>query len=514
MAKVLSHSLPGIHQPVWMATAQGPPWPQLSATVSVDVAIIGGGFAGLMTAYLMKRAGLSVAVLESRQILSGVTGHTTAKVTSLHGLIYDHLLKAFGQEQARMYGEANQAAIEKIAGLIHDLDIYCDFVRRPSYTYAETEQALPTIEAEVKAAQKAGLPASFVDEVPIPRKSRGAVCFENQAQFHPVKFLIPIATQIPGNGSYLFEKSRAMHLEEGEPCRVKTDHGLVKARDVIIATNFPVLSTSGLYFARLYPKRSYVVGARVNQPFPNGMFQGADESQLSFRSTPTEEGEILIIGGGEHKTGHAGSTIACYRELIQHVKETYEKAEILYRWSTQDNVSADSVPYIGKMHPLSNHTYVATGFRQWGMTTSVVAAMVLTDIVRERQNPWSGLFDPGRFKGGSGAARRLWSENKDVAREFIGSRISRPKGQVEELGPDEAEVVDLQGERAAAYRDAGNELHVVDPTCTHLQCIVRWNNGERSWDCPCHGSRFNYDGEVIHGPAVKDLPRKRVDKHE
>ena len=382
------HGVPGAAESFWIASTPGPEIPALMQEVTVDAAIIGGGYVGIVTAMLLKEAGLKVALVEARRIISGVTGYTTAKVTSLHRLIYRHLLGTFGEEQARKYAEANQTAIDRIEALIRERNIDCDFSRLPFYSFAQTDEYARKVEEEVKAAQRLGLPASFVQEIPLPLRIKGAIRLENQAQLHPRKFLLPLAQTIPGDGSFLFEKTRAVSIADGEPCMIDTDKGILRADKVIIATNFPIQDSDGVYFARMGVKRSYVLGVRVQEPFPRGMFINAEEDTgHSFRSQPAEGGEMLIIGGEDHLTGHEPDTVKRYRGMEEFVNRVFTNPRIEYSWATQDNITLDRVPYIGKMTPGSKHIFVATGFGQWGMTTSMAAAMLLTDMVQGRANP-------------------------------------------------------------------------------------------------------------------------------
>ncbi len=499
--------LPGKAQSLWTGTVADTDYPPLMEPVTVDVAIVGGGFVGIASAVSLKEAGLKVAVVESRRILRGVTGHTTAKVTSLHGLIYHHLVSTFGKERARQYAEANQWAIEKIASTITGRDIACDFSRQPFYTFAETDGYLKQIEDEVKAAQGLGLPTTFEKTIPVPLKIKGAIRFDNQAQFHPLKYLHVLATTIPGDGSYIFEKTRAVNIEDAEPCIVTTNKGKIRARSVIVATNFPIHDKPGLYFSRLNPVRSYVLGIRVKEKFPGGMFIGAEETGNSFRSQPDEQGEIVVVGGGNHKTGHGGDTARFYRQIEANLHRLYDQLEVEYRWSTQDPYTIDRVPYIGRMTPVNKHLFVATGFGQWGMTHSVVAANILTDLIQDKKNPWADIYNPSRFNPNTSMARNLVSENFHILRDYAADLVSSPEIDAEQIERGEGGIARYKGKRAAVARDNDGNLYTLDRTCPHLKCFVRWNNAEASWDCPCHGSRYTFDGEVINSPTVKSLKK-------
>jgi glycine/D-amino acid oxidase-like deaminating enzyme/nitrite reductase/ring-hydroxylating ferredoxin subunit len=492
---------------LWLDTTEDAGFPRLDRPLAVDVAVLGGGIVGVSTALLLKRAGMTVAVVEAERIGTGVTGHTTAKLSSLHGLAYHRISSTFGDAGARAYGEANQAGIEQIAQWVEDEAIECDFRRRPNYTYAASADSLRDIEREVEAAQRAGLPASYTEETDLPYPVAGAIRFEQQAEFHPRRFVLALAALIPGDGSHVFEHTRATGVSEGEPCRVETAGPSLTAANVVVATHFPILDR-GLYFARIHPERSYALGVRVREPPPQGMYISADEPTRSIRSHPVDGGELLIVGGEGHKTGQGGDTAERYRTLERFAREHWDVESIEYQWASQDNESVDQIPYIGKLAPLSGRLYTATGFKKWGLAQGVAAGMILEDLILGRQNPWAALYDPGRMKP-LASAKDFVKENANVATRFVGDRLTKRGGRAAaDLQPGEADIAHLDGKRVAAFRDEDGTLHAVSPICTHLGCQVNWNSGDRSWDCPCHGSRFTPDGEILHGPAVRPLERK------
>jgi glycine/D-amino acid oxidase-like deaminating enzyme/nitrite reductase/ring-hydroxylating ferredoxin subunit len=500
------NDLPGEPVSLWLATTPETNFPRLAGDISVDVAVLGGGMAGITTALLLKQAGMSVALIEAGRVVKSVTGNTTAKVTSQHGLIYDHLISQFGTDGAQAYADAQQAAIEKIASLIQENGISCDFTRTSAYVYTEDEAQMDRITAEVEAATKLGLPASYVETTPLPFEIKGAIEFRDQARFHPRKYLLALVEKIPGGGSYVCEETRVLDVDEDDgTCSVKTDRGIIRAGRVVIATHFPYPDRA-MYFSRMHPKRSYVVGCRLRGKAPEGMFITADAPFHSFRSNPADDGgEIWMVGGENHKTGQGGDTSERYRNLELWARERFDVESIEYRWSTQDNVTVDRVPYIGKASPGSERLFVATGFGGWGMTNSTVSGMLISDLVLGRANNWSSLFDPNRFKPVT-SAKDFVVENVDVAKHFVGDRLSVPdEERAMNLLEGEGRVVKIDAENVAVCKLEGGQTHSVSATCTHMGCIVSWNSAEKSWDCPCHGSRFNYDGRVIQGPANKDL---------
>lgn len=488
----------------WIDSTPKTDFPSLQEGVSVDVAVLGGGITGITAATLLKRAGKTVALIESDRVVEGVTGHTTAKVTASHGQIYAQVSESFGEDGARLYGQSNQAAIEMIAGFVEQEGIDCDFSRLPNYLYSVTEDEVPSLRAEAEAAARAGLPASFVREIPLPVPAVGAVRFDDQAQFHPRKYLLHLASTIPGDGSYVFERTRATGVTEGSPCRVETEKGIVEARDVVVATLIPFLDR-GLFFSKVHPYRNYVVCPSVDPATaPPGMFVSTESPTHTLRSSPFGDRALLIIAGEGHKVGQEDE-LERYRRLEEWTKANFEIDAIEYRWSTQDYYSIDHVPYIGKLRRGSQHVYVATGYNAWGLTTGTHAASILSDAILGIPNPWAELYDSNRLKPGA-SFRKFTEENINVAKRWFGDRIapSRVKS-VAELGTGEAGVLTVEGKRVAAYRDDQGQLHAVSAVCTHLACIVSWNGAERTWDCPCHGSRFSFEGEVVQGPAVAPL---------
>jgi glycine/D-amino acid oxidase-like deaminating enzyme/nitrite reductase/ring-hydroxylating ferredoxin subunit len=502
--------LPGRPTTLWLDTAPDTDFPSLDREMQVDTLIVGGGIAGLTTAILLQEAGVNAAVIDFRRIVSGVTGHTTAKITSLHGTVYQTLIMHFGREGASMYADANQTAIEKISAIIEKEGIDCEFNRASAYTYAVTDKQVHRIEEEVKAAESIGLPAFYVEDTSLPFPTRGAVCLRDQAKFHPRKYLLALAVKFTGAGGLIFENTRALGVQkDGESFEVMTDRGAIKARHVVAATNFPFYDPA-FFFARMYQKRSYVLGLRLNYPAPDGMFISVEDPFHSIRSHPMEAGEILLVGGQMHRTGHVSNTAGLYKKLEAFARDHFDVSSIEYRWSTQDNVTTDQVPFIGTPSPMHKNIYIATGFAGWGMTHSMVAATIITDAILERRNEWSDLYNPFRFKPSS--AYSFLEQNLHVAKTFVKERFaSTPeKFEGEKLATGQGGVFSVDHDRTGVARGHEGGLHVVSPICTHMGCVVSWNNAEESWDCPCHGSRFNADGQIIHAPAKKDLGKKSL----
>jgi glycine/D-amino acid oxidase-like deaminating enzyme/nitrite reductase/ring-hydroxylating ferredoxin subunit len=497
--------LSGDNASFWITSTPETGYGAVTSGTRVDVAVIGGGILGITAAYLLKREGLTVAVIEGDRIVRGVTGYTTAKISSSQHLIYTKLKDKFGEDGARLYGESNEAALAKMAELVRTLGIECDFERQDNYVYTETDSEVGSVREEAEVAASLGLPASFVTESPLPYPIKGAVRFTNQAQFHPRKYLLALAEQVHGDGSFIFENTKALDVEEGSPCRVETEHGEVVATDVIVATNMPFLDR-GLFFAKVHPMRSYVVAGYVDATTaaPQGMYISAESPTRSIRLIRDGERDLLMLGGEGHKVGQEEDTEGCYQRLESDAKRRFGLSSIDYRWSTQDTVSVDSVPYIGRMTRTSEHLFTGTGFRKWGMTNGTLAATLLTDRIMGRENPWAAFYDSKRLDIPQ-SAKEFVKENVNVAQHWVGDRVQTPGDPLEEVAAGEGTVIRRDGKPVAVYKEEDGSLRSLSAVCTHLACIVHFNTAEKSWDCPCHGSRFDLDGSVLKGPATKPL---------
>lgn len=429
---------------LWKATASLPEFPELVGDVRTDVLIIGGGIAGILTAYLLHEKGVKYVLVEKGRICSGTTGNTTAKITFQHGLIYDKILKSDGTEAARKYLAANRAAFDKYAELCGKTD--CDYEIKDNYVYSTDDRR--KLEKEVEALEKIGYIADLCENVPLPIKTVGAVKFPDQAQFNPLKFLSSVA-----EGLNIYENT---FVREMRGNTAVTDKGKIHADTVIAATHFPFINKHGSYFLKLYQHRSYVI-ALENAQDVNGMYVDECDTGLSFRNY---EG-LLLLGGGGHRTGKKGGNWA---ELRAFAAKKYPNSREKHFWATQDCMSLDGIPYIGRYSAKTHGFYVASGFNKWGMTGSMTAAMLLSDMILGKRNGFASVFDPSRS-------------------------IVKPQ-------------LFINGAEAVC-----NLLTPSKKRCPHLGCALKWNEAERSWDCPCHGSRFTEHGRVLDNPANGDLPK-------
>jgi glycine/D-amino acid oxidase-like deaminating enzyme/nitrite reductase/ring-hydroxylating ferredoxin subunit len=504
MATEASAMLAGKPVSVWIDTTPTTDYPRLSGDLAVDVAVLGGGIAGLTTAHVLAERGVRVAVIEARRIVTGATGNTTAKVTSQHNLIYDALVRDRGEEAARLYGEANQAGLRFMERLVRDRGIDCDWKSADAYVFTEHEAKREAIEKEAQTAERLGLPAEITSHTDLPFRVATAVRFRDQARFHPRKYLLALAAGLDRAGVAIHEETPALEVREGSPCEVRTERGTVKADRVVVATHQP-FGMRGLYFARMWLKRSYAIAVRLQGPVPQGMYISTDEDFRSLRPQPVAGRDLLIVGGSPHRPGQADDTTALVRHVEAWARERFLVESVEYRWATQDNVTHDRVPYVGSLAGHGKRVYVATGFCGWGMTNGTVAGLLLGDLLTDRESPWKDLYDPGR----DAIKTRVGGLTKDAVvgvRDLSGHYGDEKKvDDLASLRPGEGAIVRRGLEPLAVHRDDAGALHCVSAVCTHLQCIVRWNDAERSWDCPCHGSRFDADGRVVQGPAAYPL---------
>ncbi|WP_083632253.1 FAD-dependent oxidoreductase [Domibacillus antri] len=478
----------------------------LDEDITVDVTVVGGGITGIITAWLLAKEGKKTALLESRKLMDGTTGYTTAKVTSQHGLVYDELIKTVGEEKARLYYEANEEAIAFFKKTTEQLAIDCDFTVQDAYVYAETKETMAQIEKEINAYEILGINGGLAGteaRMKLPFKVEEAIVMRDQAQFHPVKFLEALIRDM-ADDVHIFEETRAESIEQN---KVNTTGGYtVSSEYIIVASHFPFNDFDGFYFSKLHVERSYAIGVKSDRQLEEGMYISADKPTRSLRYATMENGEkLLIVGGENHPTGRSDrETMRHYEELSDFTDRHFGVKDLVYRWSAQDLITLDRVPYIGVGH---EHILVATGYAKWGMTTGTAAAHLLTDLVMGRENRFAELYDPGRLKLKPADVKTFAMENAKVAKELIGGKLIGTVKTVEDLEPDSGGIVVVDGKKAGAYKDEQGRCYLVDTTCTHMGCETKWNDAERSWDCPCHGSRYSYDGAVIEGPAIEPLAK-------
>lgn len=494
-------SLPGAAGSYWLATSPSETThPPLVEDITADIAVIGGGLAGALTAYELTMHGMSVALLEARTVMGDVTGHTTAKVTAVHGTVIADIVKRAGTEAVRLHIAENHTAVERVASLTGWLGIDCDLERVDTVAYVEEVAAAGKIGELGAMLRSAGLdPVEVGGDWGLPFPMTRALRLEGEVRFHPVKFGAGVVRELARLGGRVFEDSRVVSVDEsGDSVRIVTAAGSVSASAAVVCTNYP-FHDHGSLFSRLYPHRSYVLGAYLRDDMPDAMYIALDES-LTLRLQHTDEGPLVIASGQHHRAGAGGDEREYYQRLEQQLRDRFEVDRIAWHWSTQDNYTPDGLPFIGRS-PGAHHTYVASGFSAWGMSQSVVAAAVISQQLSGTEHRLAEIYDPLRFDA-SGSGQFI-KENADVAKEFAATLLA--SGSAEDLAPGEGRRIRKGVHRVAAYRDYDGRLYEVSATCTHVGCGLEFNDAEKTWDCPCHGSRFSVDGRVLHGPAVRDL---------
>lgn len=463
----------------------------LKGDISTEVAVIGGGMAGILIAYLLKQKGIPTVVLECRKAGGGITKNTTAKITSQHSLIYKKLISYKGEQRAWEYATANQLAIEKYHNIIKELQIDCDYEVLPSYIYTLDDEQ--KIRQEVDAALKLGLPAVFTKETTLPFKVKAAIRFDNQAQFHPLKFLDAVADKVK-----IYEDTRVTQINKNG--LILTDQGSVKAKKVVIATHYPFINVPGYYFIRLHQERSYLTAlegcGNAKDDF-YGMYLDADQDGFTFRKYK----DYLILGGGYHRTGQY-QPINSYARIEKAARKWYPNSSVKYTWSAQDCITPDSVPYIGRYSVRTPNIYVATGFNKWGMTSSMVSAMIISDMITGKENEYRKVFTPRRLM--LSGSRVLLKDAAIITISLLSENLRIPHDRLKDIERGKAGVIRHDGQRVGVYRDREDKYYFVTTKCPHLGCKLEWNQNEMTWDCPCHGSRFDYYGKMINNPAMRD----------
>ncbi|MGN1040534.1 MAG: FAD-dependent oxidoreductase [Candidatus Fimimonas sp.] len=428
---------------IWNFSTQRPHFESLNGDIDVDVLIVGGGITGILCARALADADVNYALIEAEKICGGITQNTTAKITVQHGAIYNKLIREFGIQKARLYYQANNDALNEYKRLCANVD--CDFEEYDAYLFSADNKR--KIEKEAEAYKKLGINATYTTKLSLPFSVAAALRIGRQAQFNPLKFLYEISKDLR-----IFEETKAIRFEPG---LVTTNRGKIRARKIIVATHFPVINKHGVYFLKMYQHRSYVLALK-NAPQMAGTYIDEDEKGLSFRNY----GEYLLLGGGSHRTGKKGGN---WRELEEFAAKYYPNAQEVCRFATQDCMSLDGVPYIGKYSPATEGLYVASGFNKWGMTSSMVAAMLLRDEMLGKPNGYAEVFAPSRS-------------------------LLRPQLAIN------------------VFQTVINLLTPTTPRCSHLGCALKYNKAEHTWDCPCHGSRFEENGKLIDNPATEDKP--------
>ena len=480
------------HDSLWQRSVDIPRRERLSHDIRTDAAVIGAGMAGVLIADRLKQRGVKTVVLEASRIGSGQTAHTTAKIISQHGLIYHGLIERFGREKARQYADANQQALREYADMIRDRGIDCGFREAPAYLYSCVDAS--PLQKEAEAAASLGIDARFTLDTELPFPIAGAVRFEGQAVFHPLQFMQAVSESLD-----IYEDTPVLSVDGHQ---LRTPDATVEADHVIFACHYPFINVPGWYFMRMHQERSYVL-ALDNAWQPDGAYYSADPAGLSFRAA---EGSLLL-GGENHRTGE-NSQGGRYEALRRQARTLFPDCREIACWSAQDCMTLDGLPYIGPFAASVPYWHVATGFGKWGMTTSMAAAMLIADAMAGRSPDWAEVFSPSRFEL-SVSAKNLATDTAQAFKGLAREIFMPPRALLNELPLGHGGIVEGHGQKAGVYKHDEGHCFVVDPRCPHLGCQLEWNPDEKSWDCPCHGSRFRYDGTLIDNPAQTNLHHER-----
>jgi glycine/D-amino acid oxidase-like deaminating enzyme/nitrite reductase/ring-hydroxylating ferredoxin subunit len=490
-SKARPRTLPGRIGSCWTATATPTNYPPLQGSIHADTVVVGAGIVGLSAAACLCEQGRSVVVLEALDIGGQVTGRSTAKITTQHALVYTYLIDTLGLEKAQIYAEANRAGMDRIGDWIERYRIACDLERKPAYAYSTRIDGRAEIEAEAEAARRVGLNAEVVDRAPLPFDTAAALCFPDQAQFNPACYLVGLARAVAEFGGRVFEHSRARLIDEASRWRVVTDGGTVHAENVVVATNMTVKSPVGMA-KRTQPRSHVAIAFRIGEELPfDGMFIGIDDPTRSLRTGRDDAGPLLVALGPKFNTGHDGDVAERFRELESWARANLPVGEVVWRWCNEDYDTPDRVAYAGLPDPeKAAGFYIATGFNAWGISNGTATGMMMADMICEGSSPWRELYDPTR----------------PYPKDFHSDGDSRSIVQsVEDIARGEGGVIVSSGKSIAVWKDEGGKPHAFSANCTHKGCRVTWNNAEKTWDCPCHGSIFRADGSVFHGPARMPL---------
>lgn len=491
---------------LWLDSVKTNKFSSLDSDIETDICIIGAGVFGLTCAYYLSKLGFKVAVLEKDGIGEKTTGHTTAKITSQHSLFYDYLINSYGKKFASDYLEANENAIKNIKQIIDVKKIKCDFAYQNSYVYTTKKSELEAIKKEVKAVESLGFPCEFVTKTGLPFEIEGAICFKKQAQFHPLKYLYGLCDSISSHGGKIYTNTVVTGVEKDLDSTyfVSTNTNTVRSKFVIVATHYPFINFPGLYFLKMYQSTSYIIAVDTKKTLFNGMYINDTSPIFSYRTVKYQGKDLLLIGGGDHKTGQPSCYQDTYGILEQEARKFYPNCEVLYRWNTRDCISLDKIPYIGSYSASMPGIFVGTGFKKWGMTLSNVAANVIVDSIRGKENKYAYLFEPSRLK-----PIKNRDEMKNVlvqsANSLVLDKFKSANMSFDEIQNNSGSIIEINKEKIGVYKNPEGKIYAVKPICTHLGCLLSWNDVDKTWDCPCHGSRFDYQGKNIYDPAFKNL---------
>ncbi len=482
----------------------------LKENVDTDICIIGGGLTGLNLAYNLRKYNIKTILIEKDRICKSTSGNSTAKITSQHGLIYKYLADSKGIDFAKKYYKANEKAIGNIANIIKNENIDCDFEYQPSYVFTENISDIQKIKEEASIVNKFGGKAEYLEakdiEISNLVKTIAGVKFENQAYFNPYKYANALAKICSNSQIHIYEKTKAVDvIDEENGYSIKTENGCeIKTKYLIITTKYPIVNIPGFYFLKMYQSTSYGIGMKTKQKVFNGMYINSEKPTISLRMAKDKDGYILIVVGSDYKTGEEKDLSNSYTRLEKIAREIYPKGEIKYHWNTEDCITLDKIPYIGEFSKVWKNCYVATGFNKWGMTTSKIAADIIIDKIMGFENEYEKVFTATRVEPVKNI-KEVGNMVKTSMDALVIKKLEMSKEEVNQTQKGEGKIVEIDGKKVGIYKNEQGEIYKINPVCKHLGCELTWNNLDKTWDCPCHGSRYDYQGNLLYGPSVKDL---------
>lgn len=492
----------------WQDSISTERFPKVEHDMTFDVAIVGGGITGITVAILLSEYDLSICLIDAHTLLSGTTANTTAKVTAQHGAIYDELIQHYGVELAKQYYDANHRAMEFIKETVKKFDIDAQFQEANAYLYTNEGKNITKLENELKAYEKLSITGQFVESTDLPFTTMRALEMKEQGHFHPTKYLTALIEICKQRGVQFFENSRAVAVEYYKnPMIVFENNKRITCKYVVQASHYPFFDGQQFFPLKMFAERSYALLAKTKHIITD-LYINVDTPTRSIRPITIDDETMLIFAGENHRTGDSKLPMKDHYELLGHFADEHFHVEKIYNyWSAQDYTTLDKLPYVGTITDAKDNVFVATGFRKWGMTNGTNAALLIRDLIIHNESEFTDLFAPYRNMKFDPAYKKIISYNAKVAKHLVKGKFDATNKEIDKLQHDEAIISMLDGQRIGVYKDEQGKLHAVDTTCTHLGCEVAWNNAEKSWDCPCHGSRFTTSGDVLNGPAVKPLQK-------
>lgn len=526
---------------------------KLEENIKTDICIIGGGLTGVTTAYNLSKYKIKTVLIDKGKIGMQTSGNSTAKITSQHGLIYKYLIDSKGRDFARKYYEVNEEAIKNIKNIIDSENIDCEFEYQPSYVFTQKIQDVEKIKDEVEAVNSFGGNAKLVEahDIPInktvdeefvekgneklkisgdniekenlnlerdiikermkqilPIKAMTGIKFENQAQYNPYKFITALTKICHDSGVQIYENTKAIDVdtEDNDEYYVVTlDNGCkIKTKYLVVATKYPIFNIPGFYFMKMYQSTSYAIAMQTKQKLFEGMYINSEEPTISLRTAKYGDEYLLIVVGFDHKTGAEIDLSNSYKYLEEIAKNLYPDGKIKYRWNTEDCITLDKIPYIGEYSKMWENAFVATGFNKWGVTTSNIAARIITDKILGEKNEYAEIFKSTRLEPVKNI-KEVTNMVKESVNSLVFKKLEIPQEEANQIQEGEGKIVEVNGQKIGIYKDKNGQIYKINPVCKHLGCELSWNNLDKTWDCPCHGSRYDYMGNLIYGPSVKDL---------